>query len=183
MLYFATHSILASNNVKAIVNRTFPNLKKYYRILFNGIALVTLLPLIYYTFQLDDFILWHTTASNYVGYIFTFFGILILLIAFKSFNKSEFFGLEQLKEIEQPTHLVTTGIYNYVRHPLYFGTIILFLGVFFLIPTAKLALINMLTFIYLKIGSRLEEKKLIAYFGQPYLAYKARVKGLIPYIL
>ena len=111
------------------------------------------------------------------------FGLLILGIAFASFNLKEFFGLEQYQESEQKSELVITGIYQYVRHPLYFGTLVLFVGLFFLIPTFKIALVNAISFIYLIIGSRLEEQKLIDYFGQSYIDYKSKVKGLIPFVI
>ena len=116
-------------------------------------------------------------------YFFIVFGLLVLGIAFASFNLKEFFGLEQYQESEQKSELVITGIYQYVRHPLYFGTLVLFVGLFFLIPTFKIALVNAISFIYLIIGSRLEEQKLIDYFGQSYIDYKSKVKGLIPFVI
>lgn len=183
VLYFTIHSLLASNKVKDIIYNRIPIFKKYYRIAFNFIAITTLIPIIYYTLHVQDYKIWNLEAGIYIGYFFIVFGLLILGIAFASFNLKEFFGLEQYQESEQKSELVITGIYQYVRHPLYFGIIVLFIGLFFLMPTFKIILVNGISFIYLIIGSRLEEQKLIDYFGQSYIDYKSKVKGLIPFVI
>ncbi|MBP6659802.1 MAG: isoprenylcysteine carboxylmethyltransferase family protein [Chitinophagales bacterium] len=183
VLYFTIHSLLASNKVKDIIYNRIPIFKKYYRIAFNFIAITTLIPIIYYTLHIQDYKIWNLETLTYIGYFFIVLGLLILGIAFASFNLKEFFGLEQYQESEQKSELVITGIYQYVRHPLYFGIIVLFIGLFFLMPTFKIILVNGISFIYLIIGSRLEEQKLIDYFGQSYIDYKSKVKGLIPFVI
>ena len=73
-------------------------------------------------------------------------------------------------------------MYQYVRHPLYFATIILILGLFLLVPTQKMLLILLISYSYILIGFRLEERKLVAVFGDEYQAYQKKVKALIPYL-
>jgi len=73
-------------------------------------------------------------------------------------------------------------MYRHVRHPLYFATIILILGLFLLVPTEKMGLILVISYSYILIGYRLEESKLIAVFGPEYTTYQKRVKALIPYL-
>jgi len=76
--------------------------------------------------------------------------------------------------------LVFTGMYQYVRHPLYFATIVLILGLFLLVPTQKMLLVLLISYGYILIGYRLEERKLVEVFGDKYLDYQKRVKAIIP---
>jgi protein-S-isoprenylcysteine O-methyltransferase Ste14 len=73
-------------------------------------------------------------------------------------------------------------MYQYVRHPLYFATVILILALFLLVPTQKMLLVLLISYSYILIGSRLEERKLVAIFGEEYQAYQKTVKALIPYL-
>jgi len=74
--------------------------------------------------------------------------------------------------------LHTRGFYAFVRHPLYF------FGIFFiwLLPamTWNLLAWNIGVTVYMIIGSRFEEHKLIHDFGQPYLDYRSRVPAFWP---
>ena len=103
---------------------------------------------------------------------------MLLYLAFKAFDGAEFLGLKKEKKPE----LVLSGMYGFVRHPLYFATIILILGLFLLIPTEKMGLILVISYSYIQIGYRLEESKLIAVFGPEYTSYQKPVKALIPYL-
>ena len=73
-------------------------------------------------------------------------------------------------------------MYKYVRHPLYLATILLILGLFLLVPTQKMLLVLLISYSYILIGFRLEERKLVAVFGDEYQAYQKKVKALIPYL-
>ena len=70
------------------------------------------------------------------------------------------------------------GPYRWVRHPLYTGGLLLI----WLTPVLTLNLLTlfvMLT-IYLIVGARLEEQRLIHEFGAEYQEYQQRVPMLIP---
>jgi protein-S-isoprenylcysteine O-methyltransferase Ste14 len=103
---------------------------------------------------------------------------MLLYLAFKAFDGAEFLGLKKEKKPE----LVLSGMYRFVRHPLYFATIILILGLFLLIPTQKMGLVLLISYVYILVGYRLEERKLVAVFGTTYTTYQKRVKALIPYL-
>lgn len=86
-------------------------------------------------------------------------------------------------EIREDQPLITSGPYCYVRHPIYFFTIVEVLGCT-LIPNAFFAFFLTL-FIYtplLLLRLFLEEKALIQTFGASYLAYMEKVPCLIPFL-
>lgn len=77
-------------------------------------------------------------------------------------------------------HVVTTGVYAKVRHPIYFANIILAWGIFLLFPTlAMLASAAWLTIVLLA-WMKLEEKAMIERFGDGYRRYKAETPMFIP---
>jgi protein-S-isoprenylcysteine O-methyltransferase Ste14 len=178
ILYFFIHSFLASNAVKLYVEKGFSGLFPYYRILYNFIATAGLIPLLYLSILLPDPYLLSYSWLSPVAYLLILVGLILLYLAFKAFDGAEFLGIKAEAEPE----LVQIGMYNYVRHPLYFATIILILGLFLLIPTQKMGLVLLISYVYILVGYRLEERKLVAVFGEEYTTYKKRVKALIPYL-
>lgn len=90
----------------------------------------------------------------------------------------------RLVEIAPDHRLVTTGPYRLVRHPSYTGLLIFFLGIGLGLGDwlSALAMVGLpLAGIIYRI--EVEERALIAAFGEEYRGYKARVSGLIPFVL
>lgn len=175
VFYFFVHSYLASCEAKSIIQRRFPFLFTYYRILYNLIAVGGLIPLVIQSFLIPEAYLF--SGSKSAGICLLVIGLILLILAFKAFDGAEFLGIK----VEEKPELVQKGMYRHVRHPLYFATIILILGLFLLIPTEKMGLFLVISYSYILIGYRLEESKLIAVFGPEYTTYQKRVKALIPY--
>jgi len=77
--------------------------------------------------------------------------------------------------------LKTTGLYRVVRHPSYLGLILIIAGLG-LCLNSWLSFIIMFvpTFIAISYRISIEEKALTEEFGDQYIAYKTRVKRLIP---
>jgi len=72
-----------------------------------------------------------------------------------------------------PPKLITTGIYKKIRHPIYFGSTLLFLGiVIFYGSFWGLIYLFCITIPYQFLRAIYEEKQLIKKFGQKYLDYK-----------
>lgn len=178
ILYFFIHSFLATNAVKLYVEKRVPALFPCYRICYNGIAFIGLIPLLYLSVFLPDTYLLSLNWLSPIGYILIATGLVLLYLAFKAFDGAEFLGIKK----EKMPELVLSGMYRYVRHPLYFATIILILGLFLLVPTQKMLLVLLISYNYILIGFRLEERKLVAVFGEEYQSYQKKVKGLIPYL-
>jgi len=84
--------------------------------------------------------------------------------------------------IREGHNLVTTGLYHYVRHPLYLGAIILFLG-FPVMFSSILGFLTMLLLVPVLIHRiRLEEKMMVEHFGAEYEEYMKHSKKLVPFL-
>ena len=99
----------------------------------------------------------------------------------------EFVGLRQLYRPQAsppprdpPSPLIRTGLYARVRHPLYTVT----LSAFLVTPQMTLdrGLILVGLALYLTFGIPLEEKKLVARFGDAYRRYQREVPALVPFV-
>ena len=73
--------------------------------------------------------------------------------------------------------LVTTGVHRYVRHPLYSAMFLVFWGRAFDEAALMTALWGTL---YLLIGTRFEERKLLQIYGADYVRYSATVPRFLP---
>ncbi len=85
--------------------------------------------------------------------------------------------------IEDDHKLMKQGIYKYIRHPIYSGSIIGVLG-FGLVFRALIVLIFCLVLYFIVFRQRMiyEEQILEDKFGQEYVTYKKKTKRLIPFI-
>jgi protein-S-isoprenylcysteine O-methyltransferase Ste14 len=79
--------------------------------------------------------------------------------------------------------LTQTGPYRLVRHPIYTGILVGFIGTTVVIGEVRacLAIVLILVSILLKI--RTEDRFRLEEFGSTYLQYKKRVKALIPFVV
>ena len=91
-----------------------------------------------------------------------------------------FTGLEQLinPHKDASTPLVTTGLYRYVRHPLYVAGLLLIW--FTPLMTRNLLFATLGLTLYLLIGAYFEERKLLREFGDIYAEYRRRTPMFIP---
>jgi len=183
-LYFALHSVLASNGVKKYFKRRFPAFYPYYRIFYNLVALFLLIPIHIFHNSISPIMLFNMGASfNILGGGMLLGGIVFGALAFRNYSGKEFIGLDFQNENVglKKGNLNISGLNKYVRHPLYFATLLIVWGYFFIRPTLMVLVIDCVISVYLVVGTKFEEKKLIAEFGEQYLQYKKRVPMLIPF--
>ncbi len=83
---------------------------------------------------------------------------------------------------ENTQHLVVSGLYRYLRHPMYASLLFLGWGAFLkrvdLLTIVVVALVSLALFLTAKV----EEKENIDFFGLEYLAYRRTSKMFIPFI-
>ena len=79
--------------------------------------------------------------------------------------------------------LITTGLYHYVRHPIYTGILLMILATALYVgtPSAGIGFVIIVLGLWFKL--RAEEELLTKHFPKEYSAYKDRTKALIPYVV
>jgi len=83
-------------------------------------------------------------------------------------------------EITNQPRLIDSGVYSWVRHPMYLGILLFCLGFFFISPSLLSFGIWLAFFILYDKMVIYEEKDLIRIFGEEYIAYQKRVPKWFP---
>ena len=89
----------------------------------------------------------------------------------------------QLLAFEKTTNLVTTGIYHYIRHPLYSSLLFLVWGIFFKSPTWFGTLLAIAATSFLIATAKADEVECIRFFGPAYEAYMKQTKMFLPLLM
>jgi len=84
---------------------------------------------------------------------------------------------------ENTAHVVASGIYRYIRHPMYSSLLLFSWGLYLGYPTLLGTPAVMMTTIAVCLAARVEERENIAYFGNEYLDYMKVTRMFIPYIV
>ncbi|HVA96131.1 MAG TPA: isoprenylcysteine carboxylmethyltransferase family protein [Candidatus Acidoferrales bacterium] len=84
-------------------------------------------------------------------------------------------------QVKKGHSLVTSGIYAYIRHPIYTGLYLALIGGE-LVAQSYVALLFLLLFIGGHWQARQEETLLLKYFGSSYKSYMKRTKMFIPFL-
>ena len=181
-LYFVLHSVLASLRTKEYVARRWPSLMPWYRLFFNTVAVLLVMPPLYVMFTYPGRTLWAWEG----GWFYIANGIGLLAVAgfiwsLRYYDGGEFSGLKQLRgdvhtvEDQESFHL--SPLHRFVRHPWYALAIAIIwtrdMNMAFFVTAVMLSL-------YFILGSRLEEKKLLRYHGEIYRRYREKVPALLP---
>jgi protein-S-isoprenylcysteine O-methyltransferase Ste14 len=81
---------------------------------------------------------------------------------------------------EQPTELVTTGLFGLVRHPIYALSILLMLCTLVVVPTTPVAVIALIHIVLMIAKAHNEERFLLGLHGAPYRHYLDRTGRFFP---
>ena len=130
------------------------------------------------TWILDSFVLNLSTflANSIPLVIRLIFLATALLAAFFLFKSGHVAVIGE----QRPSRIISTGAFGYVRHPLYLGSILVYLGL--TVSTASLLCLSLLVVIVLFYNyiADYEEKLMEAKFGQDYIAYREKTGKWIP---
>ncbi len=189
MVGFAvTHSWLAGQTVKDNIYKLVGERRYYgfYRIGYNVLAIVTLIPVFAVIFLFPHPILWHINGDfTFVLFAVQGIGATGVIVALLQTDIWRFAGIRQVLHYfeNKPLPLVneslrTDGLYQFVRHPLYLFSLLVIWPINPM--TDALFVFNVAATVYLLIGSLVEERRLRMIFGQQYEAYQKQVPWLIP---
>lgn len=179
-LWGVFHSLLASTGIKDLFRRAFGNgFIRSYRLSYNIYAVISIVPVLYLMITLPDKALYRVSPPyDYVMRVGQGASIFLLFLAAFQTDILSFVGLRQLFEEEKPGSLITSGLYQFVRHPLYtFSLLILWLS-----PNMSLNsfVVDAALTLYVFIGIVFEERKLLREFGEKYANYRSATPMLIP---
>jgi protein-S-isoprenylcysteine O-methyltransferase Ste14 len=88
----------------------------------------------------------------------------------------------QLLAFEKTSALVTSGIYRYIRHPLYSSLLLLTWGIFFKDPAGPGVLLALAATLFLVATAKADEAECIRFFGPPYQDYMKQTRMFIPFV-
>jgi protein-S-isoprenylcysteine O-methyltransferase Ste14 len=114
---------------------------------------------------------------QWLGYGVFIVGSSIAIIAAFHLGKN----LTPLPKPKENAELIQGGLYRFVRHPIYFGVIVLSLGWGLIQQSTLVWLYVLIIAIFFDIKSRKEEQWLVERFSA-YADYQRRVRKLIPWI-
>jgi protein-S-isoprenylcysteine O-methyltransferase Ste14 len=85
-------------------------------------------------------------------------------------------------ELEATTKLVTSGIYRFIRHPLYASLLYLAWGIFFKSPALLGGCMAVVATAFLYATARADEAECMQKFGEEYGRYMQKTRMFIPYV-
>jgi protein-S-isoprenylcysteine O-methyltransferase Ste14 len=136
------------------------------------------------------FIVWGVDSLSF--FIFVYSTVIFDIIAFPALlvGVSVILGLSfylvskshkaVLEQIHDPPELVDSGVYAWVRHPMYLGILLFCLAFLFISISLASLVIWLGFFIFYDRMATYEERSLIELLGEQYAAYQKRVSKWLP---
>lgn len=179
-VFYASHSFLASGKLKRKLESKLGKAYKWYRLFYSLFSILLFGILALYSMSIPaERILAEGDLLIYFGYMAATFGTIIIVQSSKMWSIGKFIGTRP-EEPRAEKKLIRAGWYSRMRHPLYAGLFLIFLGYFFVAGTYS-AMVHLACLIaYLPIGIYFEEKNLIREYGDGYQEYRKEVPMIFP---
>jgi len=133
---------------------------------------------LYKPLEWNQLISWALLFSSLVPLAF---GVRMLTSRGKPTTNRE--GDPSLLAFEKTTQLVTSGIYKYIRHPLYSSLLLLAWGIFFKLPSLVSGGLVIAATFFLFATAKADETECIQFFGEQYEKYMRTTKRFIPFLI
>lgn len=182
-LFAVQHSVMARRGFKAWWTQYVP--KPVERSTYVLAASLCLL-LLFWQWRPIPAVVWEVDDPDFAAVVamISLAGWVLVFASTFLINHFELFGLSQvanhmIDRKPSPPQFRTPLFYKFVRHPLYLGFIIAFWAT----PSMTVGhlLFAAVTTAYILVGIWLEERDLVATFGDQYRDYKRRVSMLMPW--
>ena len=126
-------------------------------------------------FSRDYFLSYEYKLLDILSYMCYFIGLCILILAVNSFKKQST-TVNPIK-IENASSLVTSGVFEYSRNPMYLGMALILFGLALMFNVIGGTLFTLLFTIYItKFQIKPEEEVMEKLFGEDFLKYKQNVR-------
>lgn len=185
ILWCAQHSTLISTTVTEYVRNWLGDGFRFYRLFYNAVSLVTLIPLATYSHAIRQPPVFRWEGPLMIVQILLLAASIYLFVAGgKHYSWAQFLGIAQIRawkadgSLSKGDSFVVSGIHRVIRHPWYLGGILIVWSQDLSVSTI---LINMVISLYFMIGAVLEERKLVREFGDKYREYQGTVSMLLPW--
>ena len=181
--YCTLHSAMISETATGFLKQRLGNSFRFYRLFFNFIAMLTLVPVLWYSHSLgqEAIFRWEGVWRG-PQYFLLACGILLVVTGGRHYSLWQFLGISQLRGassggLAPGGGIDSSGVLGLVRHPWYTAVVLLLWAGD--VDMASLIGNGVLT-VYIVVGTLLEERKLVHEFGDAYRSYQGRVSMFVP---
>ena len=181
--YCMLHSAMISETVTRFLKRRLGDSFRFYRLFFNSVAVLTLIPVLWYSHSLrqEAIVRWEG-VSRVLQYLLMACGVLLVIAGGRHYSLRQFVGISQLQGassggLAAGGGIDSSGVLGLVRHPWYTAVVLLLWARN--LNMAALVGNGVLT-VYIVVGTLLEERKLVHEFGDAYRSYQRRVSMFVP---
>ena len=184
LVFFVQHSTMIRKGFRNRMAAIVPH--HYTGALFTAASSAALLILVLFWQNADQTIISLKGESRWVVHGVFFISLIGMIWGVRALRSFDMFGNQAIlarirasNEVSMP--LIIRGPYRWTRHPLYFFILVMIWSS----PdvTTDRLLFNGLFTAWIVLGTRLEERDLVAEFGKTYLHYQNKVPMLIPWKL
>ena len=174
--------VILSIPVVLISRRTLLNVKSHGFYRFFSWECILWLFVTNYLFWFDDPFTIHQLVSWLFLIISGYLVIVGVLLMKKKGKPGKNRNSKSLYHFEETSELIETGVFKYIRHPLYSSLLFLTWGIFLKKTSLELFIVSLISTLFLYLTAIFEEKECIAFFGNKYVNYKKRTNRFIPFI-
>ncbi len=183
MLYFILHSLFATRRFWRIISLEGEGYRRSLYVCFAGL---TIIGVTVHWVPVPN-VIWQTTEqARLLLDIIYWIGCAIVVVSQLCVDIFAFLGVRDLwllllgkKGASTTTEtLVFRGPYRYCRHPLYIGLLVMLWSASTM--SVGRMIFATITTLYIVVGTKLEERKLVEDFGDSYCHYQKEVPGFFP---
>lgn len=180
LLFCLLHSIMATLWFKTIAAKILQKYFRYYQVLYSMFFLLFLGLLLKYQFQLSEPLLFHfNKVIEYLAALTLAVALVIMMTASARYFL-QVTGINVFAKNGSKDKFIYSGINSVIRHPLYAGTLLFVWSLAIFFPYTSSLVACIIITLYVLIGIKFEEKKLIIKYGKAYKEYISKVPMLIP---